>query len=60
MYLRLFAIKSKQEEPLARVMLFENAPVPLSLFADDGSMLSGTQASLMRFIPGHILFEKLQ
>lgn len=40
MYLRLLAINSLKKVPLDRVLSFENAPVPLSLFTDDGSFMS--------------------
>ena len=43
MYLRLLAINSKKKVPLEN----ENAPVPLSIFNDDGSMLSGNKAVFM-------------
>ena len=45
MYLRLLAINAKKNVPLERVLSFENSAVPLSLFADDGSLLSGKKKS---------------
>lgn len=37
MYLRLLAVNAMKKVPLQRVLSFENSPVPLSIFADDGS-----------------------
>ena len=39
-YLRLLAINAFKKVPLDRVLAFENAHVPLSLFSDDESMMS--------------------
>ena len=39
MYLRLLAMNAFKKS-LERVLSFENAPVPLSMFSDDGSMIS--------------------
>ena len=38
MYLRLLAINAYKKVPLERVLSFENATVPLSLFCDNGKM----------------------
>lgn len=38
MYLRLLTMNSFKKVPLQRVMSFENAPVPLTLFIDDGTI----------------------
>ena len=48
MYLRLLAINSKKKVPISRVMSFENAPVPLSMFTDEGSMIKGTKSVFMQ------------
>lgn len=48
MYLRLLAINSKKKVPISRVMSFENAPVLLSMFSDDGSMIKGTKSVFMQ------------
>ena len=48
MYLRLLAVNTTiKKVPLERVMSFENAPVPLSMFTDDGTMLAGTKSEFM-------------
>ncbi|XP_053373036.1 uncharacterized protein LOC123541526 [Mercenaria mercenaria] len=47
MYLRLLSINSFKKVPLKRVMAFENAPVPLSLFTDSGEILSTKKADFM-------------
>jgi hypothetical protein len=39
MYLRLMAVNAKKKVCLERVMSFENAPVPLSLFREDQTMI---------------------
>lgn len=44
MYMRLMAASTVRTVPLDRVMSFENAPVPLSLFHEDGTMVT-TQKS---------------
>ena len=54
MYLRLLAINAYKQVPLKRVMSFENATVPLSLFTDDGEMISPTKSDFM-----HKLEEKV-
>ena len=38
MYLRLLAVNSRKKVPLIRVISFENAPVPLSMFTENGKM----------------------
>ena len=40
MYLRLLAINAKKRVPLERVSAFENATVPLSLFCDNGKLVT--------------------
>ena len=47
MYLRLLAINSFKKVPLERVMSFENAPVPLSLFDDNGKMVANKKSDFM-------------
>ena len=44
MYLRLLAVNSTKQVPITRVMSFENAPVPLSIFTEDGKMMTGNKA----------------
>jgi hypothetical protein len=41
-YLRLLALNSKKNVSVKRVMAFENAPVPLSLFTDEGKINPST------------------
>ena len=52
MYLRLLAVNSLKKVPLERVLSFENAPIPLSLFSEDGVMLSGTKSDFMHKLEG--------
>lgn len=56
MYLRLMAVNSRKKVPLSRVMSFENAPVPLSLFTEEGIMVSCKKSDYMHkleeLIPG--------
>lgn len=56
MYLRLLAVNALKKVPLKRVMSFENAPVPLSMFTDTGSMVSCAKSQFMHkleeMIPG--------
>ena len=40
MYMRLLAANGVKRVPLERVMSFENAPVPLSIFNEDGTMVN--------------------
>jgi hypothetical protein len=39
MYMRLLAVNAHKRIPIQRVMSYENSIVPLSMFADDGSLL---------------------
>ena len=62
MYLRLLAINNKKQVPLERVMAFENASVPLSMFTDEGLMISGKKSvflekleSLIEAEPIHVI-----
>ena len=56
MYLRLLAVNAIKRVPLQRVMAFENTPVPLSIFNDDGTMVtckkSDTMHMLEELVPG--------
>ena len=58
MYLRLLAMNAVKQVPLARVMAFENAPVPLSMFSEEGVMHSGTKSDMMHkledLLPEHL------
>lgn len=45
MYLRLLAINANKKVPTDRVMSFENCPVPLSLFKEDGSIIAADRKS---------------
>lgn len=47
MYLRLAAVNAKKKVPIERLMSFENAPVPLSMFGESGAMLSGKKSDFM-------------
>ena len=47
MYLRLLAINAYKKVPLERVLAFENATVPLSLFCDDGKMVSTKKSDFL-------------
>ena len=47
MYIQLLAINSFNKVPLERVMSFENAPVPLSLFDDSGKMIANKKSDFM-------------
>lgn len=47
MFLRLFAVNSYKKVPLKRMISFENSPVPISMFNDDGTMRSTQKADFM-------------
>ena len=57
MYLRLLTINYQKQVLLERVMAYENAAVPLSIFSDEGFMLSGKKSKffykLESLIPGN-------
>ena len=57
MYLRLLTINYQKQVPLERVMAYENAAVPLSIFSDEGFMLSGKKSTFLykleSLIPGN-------
>ena len=56
MYLRLLAVNARKKVPLKCVLSFENAPVPLSLFTEDGCMTACAKSDFMHkleeLIPG--------
>ena len=56
MFMRLLAVNCRKKVPLHRVLSFENSPVPLSLFAEDGVMVSCTKSDFMHkledLVPG--------
>ena len=56
MYLRLLAVKARKKVPLKRVLSFENAPVPLSLFTEDDNITTCAKSDFMHkveeLIPG--------
>ena len=52
MYLRLLAVNSFKKVPLERVLSFENAPVPLSIINDDGSMTTCVKSDFMHKLEG--------
>ena len=47
MYLRLLAINATKKVPLLRVLSFENSPVPLSMFKEDGTMITSKKSEFM-------------
>ncbi len=47
MYLRLMAVNAVKNVPFSRVMSFENSPVPLSLFDEDGTMTTCSKSDFM-------------
>ena len=47
MYLRLLAINASKKVPLLRVLSFENSPVPLSMFKEDGTMITSKKSEFM-------------
>ena len=52
MYLRLLTINSFKKVPLDRVLSFENAHVPLSLFTDDECMMSTKKSDFLEKLEG--------
>ena len=48
MYLRLLAINASKRVPLERLISYEDTAVPLSIFSDDGGILSGTKSVFMQ------------
>ena len=59
MYLRLLAINATKMVPLQRVMAFENAPVPQSIFLEDGSMVSCVKSDFMHKLEGLMPNDKI-
>ena len=59
MYLRLLAINSFKKVPLERVMSFENAPVPLSLFDDNGKMVANKKSDFMKSSSSYLILPLL-
>ena len=47
MFLRLLAVNAVKHVPLQRVMSYENSATPLSLFHEDGSMLTSTKSDFL-------------
>ena len=47
MYLRLLALNSIKKVPLQRVLSYENAPIPPSLFNENGIMTSCAKSDIM-------------
>ena len=41
------AVNARKKVPIERVMSYENSPVPLSLFHEDGSMLTSAKSEFM-------------
>ena len=54
MYLRLLAINNQKQVPLERVMGYENSAVPLSMFTNEGLMLSGNKLVFLHKLEGLI------
>ena len=54
MYLQLLAINNQKQVPLERVMGYENSAVPLSMFTNEGLMLSGNKSVLLHKLEGLI------
>ena len=59
MYLRLLAVNALKKVPLQRVFSFENSPVPLSLFSEDGAPLSGVKSQFMHKLEDLLPGDKL-
>ena len=59
MYLRLLAVNSVKKVLLNRVMSFENAPVPVSLFNKDGTMTQSTKSDFMHKLEDTIAGNKM-
>ena len=54
MYLRLLTINNQKQVPLERVMGYENSAVPLSMFTNEGLMLSGNKSVFLHKLEGLI------
>ena len=59
MYLRLLAVNANKKVPLKRVLSFENSPVPLSLFTDDGNMTTCAKSDFMHNLEELVPGEKI-
>ena len=59
MYLRLLAVNSVKKVPLNQVMSFKNAPVPVSLFNEDGTMTQSTKSDFMHKLEETIAGNKM-
>ncbi|CAC5402432.1 unnamed protein product [Mytilus coruscus] len=59
MYLHLIAVNSRKKVPLSRVMSFENAPVPQSMFTDDGKMTACVKSQFVECLDGVCQSEKM-
>lgn len=59
MYLRLLAINAMKKVPIERVLSYENSPIPLSLFTEDGSMIIPNKSQFMHKL-SPLLVRKLQ
>ncbi|MCG7875887.1 MAG: hypothetical protein N0C90_06120 [Candidatus Thiodiazotropha endolucinida] len=59
MYLRLLAVNSRKKVPLSRVMSFENAPVPLSMFTEDGKITTFVRSQLVPCLEGLVESETI-
>ena len=53
-----FAINASKKVPLKRVLSFENSPVPLSLFTDDGNMRACAKSDFMHKLEDMVTGEK--
>ena len=47
MYIRLVAINAHKNIPIQQVFSYENAAIPLSMFSEDGQMISTTKSNFM-------------
>jgi hypothetical protein len=56
MYLRLLAVNAQKRVPIQRVMSFENSPVPLSMFTEEGLIATCNKSDYMHkleeLVPG--------
>ena len=47
MYMRLLSVNANKKVPVKHVFSFENAAVPLSLFTEDGEMITTVKSQFM-------------
>ncbi len=56
MYIKLMALNASKKVPIQRVMAFENSPVALTLFKDDGTSVTSEKSAflhkLKKLLPG--------